>query len=100
MTELDSHTVGIRILDKEYQVHCPPDEREALIGAARELDQRMREIRRAGNVIGLERIAVMAALNLCYELERARGQAFAGAAIDSELQRLDSKLSQAILDLE
>jgi cell division protein ZapA len=64
MAEISGSTVSIRILDKEYQVQCPPDQQDALLAAARDLDQRMREIRRSGNVIGLERIAVMAALNL------------------------------------
>lgn len=100
MTETPSITVGIRILDKEYQVHCPPDQQDALLGAARDLDQRMREARRAGNVIGLERIAVMVALNLSYELAETRGLVSAGAAAGADLQRLDHKLSQAILDLE
>ncbi|MAS41204.1 MAG: cell division protein ZapA [Porticoccaceae bacterium] len=95
-----SSTVSIRVLDKEYQVHCPPDQQDALLSAARDLDQRMRDIRRAGNVIGLERIAVMAALNLSYELTQARQEAFTGAAISTDLERLDGKLSQAILDLE
>ena len=100
MTETSSVTVGIRILDKEYQVHCPPDQQEALLGAARDLDQRMRDVRRAGNVIGLERIAVMVALNLFYELAQTRDQVHDGAAAGADLERLDHKLSQAILDLE
>lgn len=95
-----SSTVSIRVLDREYQVHCPPDQQDALLTAARDLDQRMRDIRRAGNVIGLERIAVMAALNLAYELSQARQEAFTGAALGADLERLDGKLSQAILDLE
>lgn len=95
-----SSTVSIRVLDREYQVQCPPDQQDALLAAARDLDQRMRDIRRAGNVIGLERIAVMAALNLAYELAEARQEAVTGAAIGTDLERLDTKLSRAILDLE
>lgn len=64
-------TVALSILDKEYQVACPPEKRDALLRAARELDKRMRSIRDSGSVIGLERIAVMAALNLNYELLQA-----------------------------
>ncbi|MFZ5653293.1 MAG: cell division protein ZapA [Pseudomonadota bacterium] len=100
MAEISGSTVSIRILDKEYQVQCPPDQQDALLAAARDLDQRMREIRRSGNVIGLERIAVMAALNLAYELAQARRDSVVGAAIGADLERLDHKLSQAILDLE
>lgn len=100
MTETSNATVGIRILDKDYQVHCPPEQEEALLGAARDLDQRMRDIRRSGNVIGLERIAVMVALNLSYELAQSRQETRVSGAASTDLLRLDGKLSQAILDLE
>ncbi|HEX4880954.1 MAG TPA: cell division protein ZapA [Porticoccaceae bacterium] len=100
MTETSNATVGIRILDKDYQVHCPPEQEEALLGAARDLDQRMRDIRRSGNVIGIERIAVMVALNLSYELAQSRQTTQISGAASADLQRLDGKLSQAILDLE
>ncbi len=58
----------VRLLDKEYAVACPPEEREALLNSARLLDSKMREIRDSGKIIGTERIAVMAALNLAHEL--------------------------------
>ena len=61
-------TVSVDILDKEYQVACPPDEELALTQAARYLDQHMRDIRSTGKVIGLERVAIMAALNISHEL--------------------------------
>lgn len=64
--------VNIRILEKEYQVACPPDERAALLDSAELLNSKMREIRDSGRVVGLERIAVMAALNIANELIRAR----------------------------
>src|SRR5690625_5466100 len=67
-----SETVVVQILDKDYQVSCPPEERNALLQSAQLLDERMRTIRRGGAVIGLERIAVMAALNLSHELLRAK----------------------------
>jgi len=60
--------VSVRILEKEYQVACPVDERSALLDAAELLNSKMREIRDGGNVIGLDKIAVMAALNLANEL--------------------------------
>lgn len=100
MADTASSTVSIRILDKEYQVHCPPEQQNALLASARDLDQRMREIRRSGNVIGLERIAVMAALNLAYELAEARQDTITGAVLGADFERIDGKLNQAILDLE
>jgi cell division protein ZapA len=67
-------TVAVRILDKDYQVACPEDERAALLAAADHLNRRMREIRDAGKVVGLDRMAVMVALNLASELLAAQTQ--------------------------
>lgn len=62
------HTVTVQILDKDYLIACPPHQRSNLENAARYLDGKMREIRGSGKVIGAERIAVMAALNIAHEL--------------------------------
>lgn len=60
--------VTIKVLDKDYRIACPPDEQEGLMASARLLDRRMREIRQTGRVIGADRIAVLAALNIAHEL--------------------------------
>lgn len=62
------NTVTVHILDKEYCIACPTDERANLESAARYLDGKMREIRSGGKVIGGDRIAVMAALNITHDL--------------------------------
>ena len=69
----ESSSVVVHLLDKEYRVGCAPEEREDLMRAAHFLDDKLREIRSA-NVIGIERIAVMAALNLSHELLLANRQ--------------------------
>lgn len=71
MTEMYAH-VSVRILEKEYQVSCPASERTALLDSAEILNARMREIRDSGKVVGLDRIAVMAALNMANELLSAQ----------------------------
>lgn len=63
-----SNTVTVHILDKDYCIACPSDERANLESAARYLDGKMREIRSSGKVIGADRIAVMAALNITHDL--------------------------------
>lgn len=68
----DPSRVSVRILEKEYHVTCPPEERPALLDSAEYLNRKMREIRDSGKVIGLDRIAVMAALNIVNELLKAR----------------------------
>jgi len=88
--------VAINILDKEYQVSCPAEEQDALIRSSRLLDQRMRDIRKTGGVVGLERIAVMAALNLSYDLLNAERKANENDKIERDLRRIDSKLENAL----
>lgn len=90
----EQQTVTVNILDKDYQIACPPEERDALHFAAKELDARMRGIRSSGNVIGLERIAIMTALNLCYELQKANKTTSPGN--DEDLQRMLKKLDEAL----
>jgi cell division protein ZapA len=65
--------VNIKILEKEYQVSCPTKERTALLDSAELLNSKMLEIRDSGKVVGLDRIAVMAALNMANELISAHG---------------------------
>ena len=66
--------VSVRILDKEYQVACPSSERTDLLDSAEVLNEKMREIRDSGRVVGLDRIAVMAALNMANDLLHAQAR--------------------------
>lgn len=63
-----SAPVTVTILGKEYQVACPEEEKEALIASAKMVDQNMEKIRSSGKVVGIDRIAVMAALNIAHDL--------------------------------
>ena len=72
MTHQDQARVSVRIMEKEYVVACPYEERSALLDAAEFLNTRMREIRDSGKVVGLDRILVMAALNLAHEFLKGR----------------------------
>ena len=75
MSERDSsRPLSVRILEKEYFVACPADERAALLDSAELLNGRMKEIRDSGKIVGLDRIAVMAALNLAHEVIRLRAR--------------------------
>ena len=64
--------VDVNIMGREFKVSCSEDEREGLITSVNYLDKKMREIRDTGKVIGVERIAIMAALNLAHELLTTR----------------------------
>ena len=72
MSEMYAH-VNVKILDKEYQISCKADEKAALLDSADLLNSKMLEIRDSGKVTGLDRIAVMAALNMANELIAAQG---------------------------
>ena len=74
MSERESATVTVRILEKEYFVSCPQDERPDLLDSAEYLNKKMREIRDTGKVVGADRIAVIAALNMANELIRFRNR--------------------------
>ncbi|MND71002.1 Cell division protein ZapA [compost metagenome] len=90
-------TVTVKILDKDYPIHCPPQQRANLESAARYLDGKMREIRSSGKVIGADRIAVLAALNIAHELLQQQGSAVAGDTreqVRELLERVDRALQE------
>jgi cell division protein ZapA len=66
------NTLDVTILDREFRIACPDDERAELIEAVAYLDKKMREIHDLGKVVTVERIAIMAALNIAHELLTTR----------------------------
>ena len=99
----DASRVSVRILEKEYHVACPAEERAALLDSAEYLNRKMREIRDSGKVVGLDRIAVMAALNITNDLLLSRGRD-EGAESDLAVrlktlrERVESALTRGQLD--
>ncbi|NND64860.1 MAG: cell division protein ZapA [Gammaproteobacteria bacterium] len=92
-----SSPVNVRILEKDYQIACSSEERPALMRSAEVLNQRMREIRDGGNIIGLDRIAVMAALNLAAELLKTQdSENKVDDTMLSRVQNLTSRVEQAL----
>ncbi len=95
-------TLEIKILDRELRIACPEEERGELLDAVAYLDKKMREIRDAGKIASIERIALMAALNITHELltikvgrgvdlaDFKRRMGFMQAAIDKALAEQDS----------
>lgn len=88
----------VSILEKSYTIGCRAEERQALRDSARLLDSKMREIRENGKIIGIERIAVMAALNIAHELlqERTRERDYT-VELKTRLKAMQDKI-QAVLD--
>ena len=93
----DTLPVTVHILDKEYRISCPAEERESLLESASFLDSQMREIRQGGRVIGTERIAVMAALNIANELLAIQKTRDDGTqTISRRIQSLQEKIEIAL----
>lgn len=94
-------TVKVTILDKEYQVNCAPDEVQALRQSASYVDEKMREIKSGSSIFGLDRIAVMAALNIAHDLlNEARKTDDVVASQAEEISTLSGKLDQALARLK
>lgn len=92
--------VSVRILEKEYQVACLPEERSELLDSAEFLNNKMKEIRDGGNIVGLDRIAVVAALNLSHELLKLRNRGEAaqgdvGRKVRQMRERVETVLSKS-----
>ncbi|HUS23575.1 MAG TPA: cell division protein ZapA [Candidatus Binatia bacterium] len=97
MAEGKRLSVPVRIMGKDYQVECPPDEHEALVASADLVNEKMSAIRKRGKALGSERIAVMVALNLARELLAIRGVDGAGPAADPAMLE---RVRQLKLDIE
>ena len=74
--------VNVRLLDRQYEVACPAEERSDLLDSAEYLDAKMREVRDTGKVVGLDRIAVISALNIANELIKLKQQ---GSVVDGDV---------------
>ncbi len=91
--------IAVSILGKEYRIACAEGEEDALLKAARYLDARMKEIRSGGKVIGTERIAVMAALNIAHELLTREDSADAAASTaNKRIRALRERIEIALND--
>lgn len=94
---------SVQILDKDYQVGCPEGEGESLRRAAALVDKNMRDIRKRGRVIGLDRVAIMAALNIAHELIQHLDGRSSGAQVDNlegRLGALHDKIDAALSESE
>lgn len=94
---MSAEPVAVTILDREYLVACTPEERAGLVAAAGLVDGRMREIRQNARSAGLDRIAVLVALNLAHELLQLRQDAGRqDSALGAELVALRGRLETAL----
>ena len=92
----DSDAIKVYILDKEYLVACPEEERDALKASAKYLNDRMTEIRGSGKVVGIDRIAVMAALNLAHEIVESGANAKGLDAYTARISHLNVRIDETL----
>lgn len=90
--------VDVTIMGREFRVACAPGEEERLLEAVDYLDHKMREIRDAGKVIGVERIAIMAALNIAHELLSLRAGGFDVGEFKRRIRALEKQIDAAIVE--
>ena len=93
------HTVSIDILDKSYQVACEPEQEAELKPAANDLDDQMRAIRSTGKVIGLERVAIMSALNLSHQVLVMKSGGQPEDPLEEQLKSITSRIDEALFQL-
>lgn len=92
-------TLDIKLLDRELRVACPEDERGELLDAVAYLDKKMRDIRDAGKVASVERIALMAALNITHELLKTKvGRGFDLADFARRMDAMQEAIDAAIVE--
>ena len=93
----ESNTLTVSIVGKDYQVACPAGEEQSLREAAHYLHTLMESIRSSGRVVGLDRVAVMAALNVCNELLQSKSKhAEAHDFVTERVQKLSDRVADAI----
>ncbi|MFQ5470612.1 MAG: cell division protein ZapA [Gammaproteobacteria bacterium] len=93
-----SPPVTIKVLEKEYLIACPEDEKEDLLKSASVLNEKMKEIRDTGKVVGIDRIAVMTALNIVHELlQQKESSDDLQQTLGSRILLLQDKVDNALL---
>ena len=90
--------VDVSIMGREFAVACSEEEREGLMTAVGYLDKKMREIRDTGKVVGVERIAIMAALNLTHELLTMRSDGFDIGDLKRRIVSMQEQIDQAVAE--
>ena len=95
---VDPKALQVNVMGREFRVACPESEQKELLEAVDYLNKKMDEIRDGGKVVGVERIAIMAALNIAHELLTTKVGGFDMAALKRRMQSIETTLDQALRD--
>jgi len=96
MTDLKG--VEINMMGREFTIACPPEEKESLLNAVAYLDKKMCEIRDAGKIVGAERIAMMAALNISHDLLTSKTGGVDIGGMKTKIARMQNLIDSAIAE--
>src|SRR5258705_13763815 len=97
---VDASGMQVNIMGREFRVACTPDEQKALLEAVEYLNRKMQEIKDQGKVTGLDRVAIMAALNISHEFLTTRLGSFDVSEFKRRMASIETTLDQALADQE
>ena len=92
--------VNISIMGRDFSVACPPEEQDDLLAAARHLDQSMKDIQKTGKIIGAERCAIMAALNITNELLKLQRSTAGQDQVQAKLANMQERIDEVLREAE
>lgn len=97
---MSSKGINISIMGRDFSVACPPHEQDDLLEAARYLDKNMKEIQKTGKIIGAERCAIMAALNITNDLLKLQKSTAGQEQVNARLATLQSRIDDVLREAE
>lgn len=97
---MQSKGINITIMGRDFSVACPPEEQEDLMDAARYLDKNMKEIQKTGKIIGAERCAIMAALNITNDLLQLKRATNGQEKVQERLVSMQQRIEEALREAE
>ena len=90
----------IKIMEKEYRIACPEEEKDNLKASAELLNEKLGEIKQQGSVIGTERIAIMAALNMSHEILHSQSLVVEHGDLNQRIDELSERISNSMRDIQ
>jgi cell division protein ZapA len=88
--------ITVSVLSRDFSFACEPDEENRVKEAATYLDSQMRDIQKAGKILGNDRIAIMAAMNICFELFALRENAESSTTMTKRIKSLSDMIENAL----
>ena len=95
-----SEPLTITIMGKEYRIACPEDEKDNLLASASLLNSKLEEIKEQGSVIGTERIAIMAALNMSHEVLHNSSTLEEHDDLNQRIDKLSTQITDSMRDIQ